>query len=135
MIFARVTGSVVCTQKDEKLVGCKLLLVQPVDLAGAPKGNPIVAVDSVGAGERELVLLVQGSSARQTSRTQGNPVDAVIFAIVDTVEQGGKAVFRKAEDKDAGGRDREDRRRGLEAAGGPGRARLVEPPSEILWRG
>ncbi|OGS36307.1 MAG: hypothetical protein A3J82_03525 [Elusimicrobia bacterium RIFOXYA2_FULL_69_6] len=102
MIFARVTGSVVCTQKDEKLVGCKLLLVQPVDLAGAPKGNPIVAVDSVGAGERELVLLVQGSSARQTSRTQGNPVDAVIFAIVDTVEQGGKAVFRKSEDKDAG---------------------------------
>ena len=94
MIFARVTGNVVCTQKDEKLVGCKLLLVQPVDLAGAPKGNPIVAVDSVGAGEGELVLLVQGSSARQTSRTQGNPVDAVIFAIVDTVEQGGKVVFK-----------------------------------------
>ena len=102
MIFARVTGSVVCTQKDEKLVGCKLLLVQPVDLAGAPKGNPIVAVDSVGAGERELVLLVQGSSARQTSRTQGNPVDAVIFAIVDTVEQGGKVVFKKSEDNNAG---------------------------------
>jgi microcompartment protein CcmK/EutM len=98
LIFARVTGNVVCTQKDEKLVGCKLLLVQPVDLAGAAKGNPIVAVDSVGAGEKELVLIVQGSSARQTSRTQGNPVDAVIFAIVDTVEQGGKAVFKKSED-------------------------------------
>jgi microcompartment protein CcmK/EutM len=102
LIFARVTGNVVCTQKDEKLVGCKLLLVQPVDLAGAAKGNPIVAVDSVGAGEKELVLLVQGSSARQTSRTQGNPVDAVIFAIVDTVEQGGKAVFKKSEDRNAG---------------------------------
>ena len=97
-----MTGNVVCTQKDEKLVGCKLLLVQPVDLAGAAKGNPIVAVDSVGAGERELVLIVQGSSARQTSRTQGNPVDAVIFAIVDTVEQGGKAVFKKSEDGNAG---------------------------------
>jgi microcompartment protein CcmK/EutM len=102
MIFARVTGNVVCTQKDEKLVGCKLLLVQPVDLAGAAKGNPIVAVDSVGSGEGELVLLVQGSSARQTSRTQGNPVDAVIFAIVDTVEQGGKVVFKKSEDRNAG---------------------------------
>ena len=101
MIFARVTGSVVCTQKDEKLVGCKLLLVQPVDLAGAAKGNPLVAVDAVGAGEGELVLLVQGSSARQTSRTQGNPVDAVIFAIVDTVEQGGKAVFKKSADRSA----------------------------------
>lgn len=98
MIFARVTGSVVCTQKDEKLVGSKLLLVQPVDLAGAAKGNPLVAVDSVGAGEGELVLLVQGSSARQTSKTDGRPVDAVIFAIVDTVEQNGKRVFHKRED-------------------------------------
>lgn len=101
MIFARVTGSVVCTQKDEKLVGSKLLLLQPVDLAGAAKGNPLVAVDSVGAGEGELVLVVQGSSARQTSRTEGRPVDAVIFAIVDTVEQNGKRVFRKSEESHA----------------------------------
>ena len=98
MIFARVTGNVVCTLKDEKLVGTKLMLVQPVDLAGAAKGNPIVAVDAVGAGEGELVLLVQGSSARQTSRTNNTPVDAVIFAIVDSVEQGGKNVFRKSKD-------------------------------------
>jgi len=101
VIFARVTGNVVCTQKDEKLVGAKLLLAQPVDLSGAAKGNPLVAVDAVGSGEGELVLLVQGSSARQTSRTQGNPVDAVIFAIVDTVEQGGKVVFRKSQDTHA----------------------------------
>ncbi len=101
MIFARVAGTVVCTQKDEKLVGVKLLLVQPVDLAGAAKGNPLVAVDAVGAGEGELVLLVQGSSARQTSRTANNPVDAVIFAIVDTVEQGGKRVFSKAVEQSA----------------------------------
>jgi ethanolamine utilization protein EutN len=98
VIFARVTGSVVCTQKDEKLVGSKLLLLQPVDVNGAAKGNPLVAVDSVGAGEGELVLVVQGSSARQTSRTEGRPVDAVIFAIVDTVEQNGKRVFHKSEE-------------------------------------
>ena len=102
MIFARVTGNVVCTQKDEKLVGSKLLLAQPVDLAGAAKGGPLVAVDAVGAGPGELVLVVQGSSARQTSRTQGSPVDAVIFAIVDTVEQGGRTVFRKSTDDHAG---------------------------------
>jgi len=101
MIFARVTGTVVCTLKDEKLVGSKLLLVQPVDLAGASKGSPLVAVDSVGAGEGELVLIVQGSSARQTSRTDGRPVDAVIFAIVDTVEQNGKTAFKKSEDAHA----------------------------------
>ena len=101
MIFARVTGTVVCTLKDEKLVGSKLLLVQPVDLAGAVKGSPLVAVDSVGAGEGELVLIVQGSSARQTSSTDGRPVDAVIFAIVDTVEQNGKTAFKKSEDAHA----------------------------------
>ena len=99
MIFARVTGNVVCTLKDEKLVGSKLLLLQPVDPAGVSKGNPLVAVDAVGAGEGELVLVVQGSSARQTSRTTGNPVDAVIFAIVDTVEQSGKTLFKKSEDR------------------------------------
>jgi len=101
MIFARVTGTVVCTLKDEKLIGSKLLLVQPVDLAGSSKGSPLVAVDSVGAGEGELVLLVQGSSARQTTRTEGRPVDAVIFAIVDTVEANGKTAFKKSEDANA----------------------------------
>ena len=101
MIFARVTGTVVCTLKDEKLVGSKLLLVQPVGLDGSAKGGPLVAVDSVGAGEGELVLLAQGSSARQTSRTEGRPVDAVIFAIVDTVEQSGKTAFKKSEDAHA----------------------------------
>lgn len=98
MLFARVTGSVVCTRKDDRLVGTKLLMVQPVDIENKPKGNPLVAVDAVGAGTGELVLIVQGSSARQTSRTENNPVDATIFAIVDTVEKGGSVVFRKSED-------------------------------------
>lgn len=98
MLFARVIGNVVCTRKDEKLDGSKLLLVQPVDLEGNPKGNPLVAIDVVGAGEGELVLIVQGSSARQTKRTEGNPVDCTIFAIVDYVEKDGKIVFRKTED-------------------------------------
>ncbi len=99
MLFARVVGNVVCTRKEEKLVGAKLLLVQPVDLEDHPKGNPIVAVDAVGAGEGEFVLIVQGSSARQTARTEGNPVDCTIFAIVDTVEQGGRTVFAKSKDR------------------------------------
>ena len=98
MIFGRVVGNVVCTRKDEKLVGRKLLLVQPVDLQDQAKGNPLVAVDSVGAGEGELVLVVQGSSARQTSTTEGNPVDAAIFAIVDSIEKDRQLVFSKAKD-------------------------------------
>jgi len=98
MIFARVVGNVVCTLKDQKLVGKKLLLVQPVDLGGQAKGNPLVAIDAVGAGGGEMVLLVQGSSARQTEKTEGNPCDCAIFAIVDTVEKDGKTVFHKAQD-------------------------------------
>jgi len=98
MLFARVIGNVVCTRKDEKLNGSKLLLVQPVDIDGKPKGNPLVAIDVVGAGEGELVLIVQGSSARQTKRTEGNPVDCAIFAIVDTIEKDGKIIFRKKDD-------------------------------------
>ncbi|MCS7185002.1 MAG: EutN/CcmL family microcompartment protein [bacterium] len=98
MLFARVIGNVVCTRKDEKLVGTKLLLVQPVDLNGEPKGSQLVAVDVVGAGEGELVLIVQGSSARQTKRTEGNPVDCTIFAVVDSIESNGKIVFKKTSD-------------------------------------
>lgn len=98
MIFARVVGNVVCSRKDEKLVGGKLMLVQPVDMENASKGAPLVAFDVVGAGDGELVLLVQGSSARQTARTEGNPVDCAICAIVDTIEKDGKTIFRKRED-------------------------------------
>ena len=98
MLFARVVGNVVCTRKDEKLVGMKLLLVQPVDLEGQAKGNPLVAIDAVGSGEGELVLIVQGSSARQTRQTEGNPVDCTIFAVVDYVEKEGKVVFSKSDD-------------------------------------
>lgn len=99
MVFARVVGNVVCARKDDKLVGTKLLMVQPVGLDDSPKGNPIVAIDAVGAGEGELVLIVQGSSARQTSKTENTPVDCTIFAIVDTIEKDGKIVFRKSKDK------------------------------------
>lgn len=99
MIFARVVGNVVCTKKDDKLVGNKLLLVQPVELDGKAKGSPLVAIDAVGSGEGELVLIVQGSSARQTSRTENTPVDCTIFAIVDTIEKDGKIIFRKIDDK------------------------------------
>ena len=99
MLFARVVGNVVCTRKDDKLVGTKLLMVQPVGLDDKPKGNTLVGIDAVGAGTGELVLLVQGSSARQTSKTENTPVDCTVFAIVDTVEKDGKIIFKKSADK------------------------------------
>ncbi|MDI7247023.1 MAG: EutN/CcmL family microcompartment protein [Bacillota bacterium] len=97
MIACRVVGTVVCTRKDEKLVGSKLQIVEPISLVDqSPDGKPLVAIDTVGAGEGEIVLVVSGSSARQTSRTQNTPVDAVIMAIVDSIEMSGKLVYRKS---------------------------------------
>jgi microcompartment protein CcmK/EutM len=104
MILARVIGTVVCTQKDPKLEGVKLQMVQPVDVHARPDGKPLVAVDTVGAGQGEIVLVVSGSSARQTVRTQNTPVDAVIMAIVDTVDLEGKITYEKA----AGGGARQE---------------------------
>lgn len=97
MITCKVLGSVVCTRKDEKLVGTKLLVVQPISLDNqAPDGKSLVAIDTVGAGEGEIVLVVSGSSARQTTKTQNTPVDAVIMGIVDSIELEGKVVYRKS---------------------------------------
>ncbi|MDQ7822948.1 MAG: EutN/CcmL family microcompartment protein [Candidatus Eremiobacteraeota bacterium] len=99
MKFARVIGTVVATRKDEKIEGRKFLLVQPVDIHFQPAEGPQVAIDAVGAGEGELVLLVSGSSARQTETTQNKPCDLVIMAIVDTVEKMGEIIFKKSEDR------------------------------------
>jgi microcompartment protein CcmK/EutM len=97
MKFARVIGTVVATKKDEKIEGRKFLIVQPVDITFAPSETPAVAIDAVGAGEGELVLLCAGSSARQTDSTQNRPCDLVIMAIIDTVEKMGTIIYRKGE--------------------------------------
>jgi microcompartment protein CcmK/EutM len=89
MKMGRVVGSVVATQKDERLNGLKLLVVQNLDLGMTLEKGYVVAVDSVGAGAGEVVLYATGSSARQTSLTDGKPVDAVIMAIVDEYDVGG----------------------------------------------
>lgn len=95
MIVGRVVGTCVATQKDEKLEGLKMLVVQPTDAHGKSSGSIVVAVDAVGAGLGEVVLYASGSSARQTQVTQNKPVDTVIMAIVDTLELGGEITFQK----------------------------------------
>ncbi len=96
MYAARVTGTVVCTRKDEKLQGLKMQVVQPVNLLTLQEeGKPVVAIDAVGAGLSEIVLVVGGSSARQTGRTNNTPVDATIMAIVDLIDIQGRRVFNK----------------------------------------
>jgi ethanolamine utilization protein EutN len=100
MFIGRITGSLVATQKVDSMVGQKLLLVEPLrvnekdksDLQ--PTGRSFVAVDTVGAGEGEVVLCVQGSSARFTEQTKTLPVDCAIVGIVDQVRLGNKSIFK-----------------------------------------
>ena len=86
MIIGRVIGTVVATRKDDRLHGSKLLLVRPITLKGEDENNYLVAVDTVGAGFRERVLVVSGSSARLAEGMKDRPVDAAIIGIIDTVE-------------------------------------------------
>jgi len=95
MQFAKVMGTIVASQKDEKLEGLRFQLLEVLSADGKLKGEQVVAVDSVGAGNGEIVLFATGSSARQTTGTENRPVDAVIMAIVDNWEMDGKVIFDK----------------------------------------
>ena len=98
MLLGKVTGSVVATQKDEKLENLKFLVVQVHSHEMKPKDQYVVAVDSVDAGPGDMVMYASGSSARQTARTDGRPCDAVIMAVVDSWDIGGENVYEKWRD-------------------------------------
>jgi len=85
MLLARVVGTVVATRKDERLLGKKLLVCRPVNPEGEAEGPYFVAVDTVGAGSHEMVLVVSGSSARMAANFKESPVDSAIVGIVDEV--------------------------------------------------
>jgi len=101
MFLAEVIGQVVSTKKDELMVGRTLLLLRPklVDDQDPTQfkngANTIVAIDTVGAGEGELVLFCQGSSARAAKGLKNIPVDAAIVAIIDRVEVHGKTIYKE----------------------------------------
>ena len=86
MIIGRIIGNVVATRKDPRLEGVKLLLVRPLTLTGEDENSYVVAIDTVGAGFREKVLVVSGSSARLAEGQKDRPIDAAIVGIIDTVE-------------------------------------------------
>jgi len=94
MFIAKVVGSVVSTQKVETMVGHKLLVIEPYRINPDTRadmvttGRTLIAVDTMGAGENEYVLVVQGSSARMTPETKNLPVDAVIIGIIDSLRVG-----------------------------------------------
>lgn len=101
MFVAKVTGSVISTQKVDTMVGYKLLVVEPyrVDPQGRQQlvtaGRTFVAVDTLGAGEGDFVLITQGSSARMTPETKNLPIDTVVVGIVDKVHVDHVCVFSR----------------------------------------
>lgn len=100
MILARVEGSVVATKKSGKMTGSKFVVVRPLVVTKpkatelSPGSSTLVALDPMGAGEQELVLVVQGSSARLAVEEKNMPVDAVVVGIVDTVDMARKELYR-----------------------------------------
>lgn len=86
MILGKVSGTVVATRKDDKMQGMKLLVVRAIDPETGQLGGYVVAVDTVGAGAGETVILVSGSSARMCSTMKDLPVDTAIVGIVDEIE-------------------------------------------------
>ena len=96
MQIARVVGTVVSTTKSDRLTGLKMLLVKPIDLETfEEKGNVLVAFDAVGAGEGEVVMIVSGSSSRNTAFTENKPSDTAIVAIIDYIDLRDKRIFSK----------------------------------------
>jgi microcompartment protein CcmK/EutM len=95
MIFARVAGTVVATRRSDALPGAKYLLVELCDQRGRGRRDYLVALDGIGAGVGELVMVTQGPSARQMAFSDKKPVDTLISGIVDLVDENGEVVFRK----------------------------------------
>lgn len=102
MFVAKVTGSVVSTQKVDSIVGYKLLVVEPYRLDSKTRkklsttGRTFIAVDTLGAGEGDYVLITQGSSARLTEETRDLPIDTVVVGIVDNVHVDHQNVYERA---------------------------------------
>ncbi|ABR50646.1 Ethanolamine utilization protein EutN/carboxysome structural protein Ccml [Alkaliphilus metalliredigens QYMF] len=86
MHIGRIIGTVVATPKDERLMGCKLMLTQPLNIDKNPVGEPLVAVDTIGAGIGEIVLYARGTAARYAANRLQSPIDASIVGIIDHID-------------------------------------------------
>lgn len=95
MLIGKISGTVVCSTKNDSLSGSRYLLVEKCDQNGKCKNDFIVALDLVGAGKDELVMVSEGSSARETPETSNKPLDAIIVGIIDLISEKGEFVYKK----------------------------------------
>jgi len=95
MLIGKVVGTVVSTVKDPKVAALKFQIVQELDERNRLRNRYVVAADTIGAGQGDLVLFATGSSARQTTLTDGRPIDAAIFAVIDSWDVDDELVYQK----------------------------------------
>ena len=86
MYIGRIIGTVVATRKDENLVGSKLMITQPLNVKLKPIGEPLIAVDKVGAGIGELIIYTKGTAARIAAKKMDSPIDISIVGIIDEID-------------------------------------------------
>jgi ethanolamine utilization protein EutN len=86
MYIGRIIGTVVATRKDENLVGSKLMITQPLNVKLKPIGEPLIAVDTVGAGIGELIIYTKGTAARIAAKKMDSPIDISIVGIIDEID-------------------------------------------------
>jgi microcompartment protein CcmK/EutM len=95
MVLGRVVGTVVCSSRNDGLEGARYLLVDKINKHGENKGDYLVALDILGAGNDEMVLVTEGSPSRETPLTVNKPLDALIVGIVDLIDENEKVIYRK----------------------------------------
>ncbi|MFZ4521187.1 MAG: EutN/CcmL family microcompartment protein [Bacteroidales bacterium] len=95
MILGKVVGTVVCSSKNDGIVGASYLLIEKTNQSGETKGDYLVALDIVGAGKDELVMITEGSPSRETPQTVNKPLDALIVGIVDLIDEHDRVIYRK----------------------------------------
>ena len=95
MILGKVVGTVISTQKNIDIKGAKFLLIEKCNHKGEKKGDFLVALDIIGAGKEELVMISESTSARETPETMNKPIDALIVGIIDVIDDNDKVSYRK----------------------------------------
>jgi len=95
MNFGKVAGTVVCSSRNDGIEGARYLLIDKTDQHGERKGDYVVALDLIGAGYGELVLVTEGSPSRETPLTLNKPFDALVVGIVDLVDEHETVVYTK----------------------------------------
>ncbi len=95
MILGKVVGTIVCSSKNDSIPGARYLLIDKCNQHGLKKGDYLVALDLIGAGNDELVMISESSSARETETTLNKPIDAVIVGIVDLIDERETVVYKK----------------------------------------